>query len=121
MIKDIDEHPDEGDIYGKLCGSSMPSLDTPNSQYLHLSTKPEASQTHSFEIFTEASSCRYDQLLTPFPAHCPSLENENSKPVFTGDQSPSRSDPGIRTKDITITQETPRDIGTLCQKPESKS
>ena len=57
-------------------GSSMPSLDISPSQYLHLFTKLEALQTYSFEIFTEASSCRYDQLLTPFPALCPSLENE---------------------------------------------
>ena len=57
-------------------GASIPSLDTSPSQFLHLFTKLEALQTDPFKIFTGVSSCKYGQLLAPFPAHCPSLENE---------------------------------------------
>lgn len=74
VVRDAGEHPDGEDTHGKVCGKGcgafMPSPSTSTR-----SPTWKLSESHTVGIFMEPSSRRRDQLLTPFPAPFPSLEN----------------------------------------------
>ena len=64
-----------------LGGSQVQELLSPSGwrvspyQYADVFSNPEALRTTYNWDFMEASSCRHDQSLTPFPAPLPSLED----------------------------------------------
>ena len=130
-----DEYP-EGRHVRQDVGKGM---ELPHSlQMLHSPSTSKHSPTQKLSkssalgIFMEASSCQHDWSLTPFPAPLPSLENRRWGWKFQASNHgliflmPSTS-PGahtshlIRIKDTAVTQEIPRDLGTLCQEPGSKT